>query len=141
MLLGGAQTKFTTGQQRTLHKYVHGWLPTGNHMEYWYGIKSQCPFCKEAEDNNHVLGCSKQQHFQEAFETKLEKSLKQWNTEPGLARLLLQHLRGTQTPYSGSETDIHWVEQLIQEQKDIGSTQLWRGFLTQTWRGLQETFY
>lgn len=138
---GGAQTKFTIGQQRTLHKYVHGWLPTGNHMEYRYGIKSQCPFCKAAEDNHHVLDCRTQQHFQQAFELKLTKLLKTWNTESGLTRLLIQHLQGNHTPYRGSKTDIHWVEQLLQEQKKIGKTQLWRGFLSQTWGDLQEKFY
>ena len=37
-----------------LHKYIHGWLPTGNHLKRRYKIENQCPFCSKPEDEEHL---------------------------------------------------------------------------------------
>lgn len=57
---GRAMSTFTVSQQRTLHKHTHGWLPTGNHMEYRYQTRSACPHYKAPENNGHLVQCPSQ---------------------------------------------------------------------------------
>ena len=138
--LGGAQNKFTIGQQRTLHKYLHGWLPTGNHMKHRYKLDAPCPHCREPENSQHLTRCRRQvQHITQFYEDMASK-LRAWNTEPGLARLIIQSLQGEEREYTGTESAA-WITQLRDEQNRIGQSNIWRGFLSQTWGDIQERHY
>ena len=138
--LGGAQKKFSIGQQRTIHKYLHGWLPTGNHMQHRYKIHSPCPHCQEPENSRHLTRCQSQTKHRTKFYLDMERKLREWNTEPGLARLLLQTLQDGVREYTGSESGA-WITQLLEEQTRIGLSNIWKGFLSQTWGDIQERFY
>ena len=131
---------FTVSQQRTLHKYTHGWLPTGNHMEHRYQTRSACPHCKAPENNEHLVQCPSQTDNQLQFFNTLKTTLKTWNTEPGISRLILNTLRETPTAYTGTET-LTWIRQLQREQQAIGERNIWKGFLSQTWGDIQERYY
>ena len=137
---GGAMNKFTISQQRTLHKYSHGWLPTGNHMEHRYHIKSACPHCKAPENNDHLVKCTSQKAHQLLFLQKLAQKLKTWNTELGIARLIVNALKGSSIAYTGTE-NANWITQLQQEQKTIGDNHIWKGFMSQTWGDIQDRHY
>ena len=130
--LGGGQDKFTIGKQRMLHKYIHGWLPTGDHMKHRYKIHSPCPHCQEPETSQHLTSCLSQLDYQKKFYLDLARKLRDWNTEPGLARLFLQMLQGETQEYHSTESG-EWIQQLLEEQHMIGRINIWKGFITQTW--------
>ena len=61
--------------------------------------------------------------------------------EPGLARLWIDTLKGNSVEYTGTETNQEWIRSLRREQVALGHTQLWTGFLTQTWGDIQEAYH
>ena len=110
--LGEAQDKFTIGQQHTLSKYIHGWLPTSNHMEHCYKIQSKGPHYKESENNPHLTSCQSQKQHKAQFYTNLKQKLHAWNTEPGITRLLIQSLQDNRKEYKGW-TATKLIQQLL----------------------------
>lgn len=70
-----------------------------------------------------------------------ERNLKSWGTEPGLKNFLIQTLHKKEDTYKGTEGNTKWINQAIKEQNDIGRDMLWKGFSSQTWGDIQESYY
>ena len=77
----------------------------------------------------------------EEFYLQTERQLKKWKTEPGLARLWLEILRGNEGDYRGTEQNTQWINSLKAEQKTLGNNQMWTGFISQKWGDIQEAFH
>ena len=138
---GRAQKRFTTLQQRNLHKYVHDWLPTGEVQDRRYKTKSKCPLCPNQDTRDHMRQCPTNSSVMEEFYSNLERQLTKWKTEPGLARLWLTSLKGDALPYRGTEKNSQWIQQLQDEQHTLGHKQMWSGFISQKWGDVQEAYH
>ena len=138
---GRAFGSFRTTQKRTLHKYIHNWLPLGKLLEHRHNQQSKCPHCSGQDTRDHLHACPHQTHSYHEHTTQLKQKLQTWKTEPGLARLLLQYIQNAPKQYTGTEKNEHWILQLQREQDQIGAHNLKIGFLTQTWGDIQESFH
>ena len=136
-----AQGQFTTLQQKNIHKYVHNWLPTGKVHDRRYNTTTQCIHCSLPDRRDHMRQCKHTLPHLASFYTFLETKLKKWHTEPGLARLWIDTLKGNFNEYTSIETNRDWIQTLRQEQEAPGHTQLWTGFLTQTWGDIQDAYH
>ena len=136
-----AMKRMKTSEERTLHKFTHNWLPTGNHMAKRYHTENKCPHCQQPENNRHIVNCPKQKEQQEKFYRNLAKRLEAIHTDNTLKNLLLNSLQGKELSVKNDHKNKHWMEQLIQEQNQIGIQNLWLGHLTQTWGDIQEHIY
>ena len=136
-----AQARFTTLQQRNIHKYVHNWLPTGEVQDKRYKTTTKCSQCPQADTQDHMRQCTLNQPQLTQYYKTLEQHLKKWRTEPGLARPWINTLKGNSVEYTGTETNQEWIRALRREQAALGHTQLWTGFLTQTWGDIQEAYH
>lgn len=137
-----AMETFTQSKHRTLHKYIHAWLPTGDHMRKRYRGTNKCPHCKELEMAAHLTQCSLEEQSRDIFIDRLAERLQALQTDRGLMQLLLDLLnnrKGT-VPRINIENKI-WTLQLRYEQTQIGNQKLWSGYLTQTWGDIQEPIY
>ena len=133
-----ATKTFTPQTQKTVHKYIHGWLPTGNHMEKRYKIPNQCPYCKQKEDERHLIRCTGQEQEKEKFKQQFIKMLKILQTENRIRAVLLTLLF---TDDEIQTYDDHWIQQIVTEQIKIGRERMWKGFLTQQWGDYMEHHY
>ena len=70
---GKAMKTFPSTQQKTLHQYIHGWLPTGDKMKQRHGILQRCPHCKQEETNQHIRQCQANTEQNKEFITTLKK--------------------------------------------------------------------
>ena len=75
------------------------------------------------------------------FFRNLEKQLKSWKTEPGIARLWLETLQGNERTYRGTEKNSQWINILQDEQTTLGNKQMWTGFISQKWGDIQEEYH
>ena len=131
-----------TSDQRTIHKFTHNWLPTGHQMQKRYHVKNQCPFCSQPENNLHLIDCEHHTEQKQAFLQKLQLILHHNKTNKTLANLILCALNGEKLkPPKHKQPQHAWTCQLIQEQNQIGSKQMWLGHITQTWGDIQEQEY
>ena len=71
-----AQMKFTTLQQRNIHKYVHNWLPTGEVQDRRYHTTTTCSQCTQADTRDHMRQCRHNQPQMTTYFTTLEQQLK-----------------------------------------------------------------
>lgn len=133
-----ASMHFSTNTQRMLHKYIHGWLPTGNHMHRRYNSENRCPMCTKPENGDHMILCTGQAEEKNIFKKQMNQMLKKYNTEPGLQGAIMRIMFSPEEVYTYDEMHI---ERVVQEQTRIGRQNLWKGFLTQTWRDVQEQWY
>ena len=133
---------FTMSKRKTLHQYIHAWLPTGDKMKQRYEITQQCPHCKQNETNSHFQTCPAKEQYTESFIKTLKASLHRWGTEPTIKELLITKLsqRKQQEPPKPTEYK-EWIEQVKTEQTQIGWDKIWKGFLTQSWGDIQENYY
>ena len=129
---------FSSSTQKTLHKYIHGWLPTGNHMSRRYKIPNKCPYCYKEETEKHLLTCSGQSGEKKEFKKKLTKVLKILQTEPTLHAVLMRLLFTEEPVLCPADA---WLQQTIQEQQRIGRDMIWKGYLTQQWGDYMENHY
>ena len=138
---GRAQGRFTTMQQRNVHKYIHNWLPTGAVQDRRYSTTTTCMGCQQQDTRDHMRQCLANTEDMAEFYQTTEIQLKKWRTEPGLARLWVAILRGQLHTYKGTERNQKWIQELCREQAQIGLTQMWTGFLTQKWGDVQEAYH
>ena len=127
-----AITSFTQSKQRTLHKYIHGWLPTGDHMKKRYGGAGKCPHCDQHETAEHLTNCKHEEQSRDVFLDKLTKKMQALHTDLGITELIIAHLgnrKGKETKVGVNNTT--WVQQIQYEQTQIGRPRMWAGFLTQ----------
>ena len=133
--------KFTTLQQRNIHKYVHNWLPTGEVQDRRYHTTTMFSQCTQADTRDHMRQCQHNQPQMTTYFTTLEQQLKKWRREPGLARLWIATLKGQSVEYTGTETNQASICKLCSEQAALGYAHRWTGFLTQTWGDIQEAYH
>ena len=135
-----ALKKFTHSKQRMLHKYIHGWLPTNDHMHRRYGTSKTCTQCGQIEGALHIIMCTTRRQQKDNFLEKLKIKMEQMQTDTGLQHLLLQMLNGqVNQPDKREIQEEIWPMQLRSEQTNIGVEKLWQGFFTQTWGTYRKT--
>ena len=136
-----AQKRFNHAAQKNIHKYTHNWLPTGNNLQKRYNTQNKCPYCKLPENHLHVITCATHKEDNERFYQKFENMLKRNKTDLGLSKLMIQMLKGEEIEYDEKYKNKIWIQQLITEQKKIGTELMWTGHITQTWGDIQEHEY
>lgn len=67
--------------------------------------------------------------------------MKSNKTNLGLRELIINNLKGQTLQYKGRYKNKAWINQLIQEQSNIGNEQMRLGHITQTWGDIQEHKY
>lgn len=136
-----AMKRFKQAEQKTIHKFTHNWMPTGNNMKKRYHTHDKCPYCQLPETNLHVIQCSSHKEESVRFYKKLENMLKRNKTDQGICELLIKTLKGEAMQCEEKYKNKTWLQQLITEQTEIGVDQLWLGHITQTWGDIQEHEY
>ena len=137
-----ALESFTQSKQRTLHKYIHGWLLTGDHMQRRYGGTGTCPHCEQLETAEHLTRCKSEVQRRDIFLDTLTEKMRTLHTDQGLMQMIINYLSDRQGKLKKVRIDNEtWVRQLQYEQTQIGIKQMWSGFLTQTWGDIQAKIY
>ena len=97
--------KQTYSRKKTLTKFVHRWLASGNKN---FGQKLMCPHCRQqastSMDHDHFLTCSSSGRRKQLRLSLLTNLLKQLKTPPKLSHLIVC---GLQSFYDSQINNIH----------------------------------
>ena len=139
---GRAIRSFPLGKRRTLHKFAHGWLPTGTVLNRHYKTSQRCSLCGADDPVDHLLVCPHTVSLCADFKKHLTTKLREWHTEPGLQRLLLDALFGSPgEEYVGTFAASSTTSQFFTNQQAIGwFPELWQGFFVRQWQELQDDY-
>ena len=133
-------------QRIHLTKLIHDILPTNTRVHCHSPNAQRCPSCQVCpqEDRDHIMRCSSTPQASWRAETivSLETRCKQLQTDPGLAKVLVQGisqwLHGTdQMNYLTFQPKYRGV---ITQQNDIGWRQLFNGRMGNEWARVQDDY-
>lgn len=133
-----AVNSFVMTEQRTIHKYMHGWLPTGKQLHRRYKIANQCPHCKQEEDEQHMMKFPTRTAETETFKQCLNRKLKHLWMDEKLHGMLINYMFGKNEAMTYND---RWLEKIQTDQDQIGTGKIWKGYITQQWGDYQENSY
>ena len=133
-----AVNSFTMTEQRTIHKYMHGWLPTGKRLHQRYKAANQCPHCKQEEDGQHMMEFPMRTMETALFKQCLTRKLKLLRTDEKLRRMLVNYMFGGKGVMAYND---RWLKRIHADQDRIGIGKIWKGYITQQWGDYQEKTY
>lgn len=137
-----ARGKLTTGKKAFSIKLLIGWLAVGDRLKLYGNQITECTFCKEEENSDHILLCKSRK---DSFETTLEKFnkyLKEIKTAPRITCALIIGLKqwGAIKIRKNSMPHSSLLHAMI-EQSNIGWNLSTRGLFSKAWSSEQEKFY
>jgi len=134
------------GRRHWVAKHVSGHCGVGTCMLKWKKQENDaCPRCGEQEDARHVWTCQSPEacllRSQDLF--KLRKWLKEQDTAPEISRVLMTRLTSwsfNTRAYPQRVRDMD-IRRALQEQDDIGWTNLLEGCVSQHWAVAPTNYY
>ena len=131
-----------------LHKFIHRWLPTNKKLhDYNNDHTNKCPSCHAIETNDHVTACKNSQRTLIKTKTtaNLAKILNKYHTCPKIKEIILTGIKilwqGNYEQVSKHElsfTPEANTSQTLQDQNEIGWSNLYRGRMALEWQTAQK---
>jgi hypothetical protein len=141
---GDAMEIRSTGEKRTLTKYIHNRLPCNRKQHRYYGyISNKCNLCETTEETqNHILQCTKceqRRDKRQNYINNLNRYLNDTHTSKETRIVIIEHVRAwlNQTPMPEMRSLMpeasRMLKQAVQEQNTIGWEHWFKGRLTMSW--------
>jgi hypothetical protein len=124
-------------------KIVHNWLNLGN-QQARHGrcpdtlLESRCPYCKSAEDFQHLLTCKAPRTLKFRYDgmMKLRKALNGTQGSSAILRAMKAWTLDLETAVAvsaGTKAYKYAVTSALESQMDIGWEHIFRGFISLEW--------
>jgi hypothetical protein len=143
---GSAIEALPPNQQRFVQRFIIDWLPVNNRLqERDRAPCNKCTRCnKEIETETHFLQCTANTNTRAQLVKQLRTTFNKHKVDPQLRKLIYQGIQLAMDPQSTKGTTMDNVPEeydpLIQEQGNLGWTQLWYGRFAIEWDRYQRRY-